>query len=62
MLGFSIEYHFVKSVPVPKTSLSSADIFLNIHVLILYLGCNETYINATIFFLFKFDKIILYPF
>ena len=31
-----IEYHFVKSGPSPKTSLCSADIFLNIHVLILY--------------------------
>ena len=43
-----IEYHFVKSgPPSPKTRLCSADIFLNIHVLILYLGCNETEINAT---------------
>ena len=31
-----IEYHFVKSGPSPKTSLCSADIFLNIHVSILY--------------------------
>ena len=38
----TIEYHFVKSGPSHKTSLCSADIFLNIHVLILYSGCNET--------------------
>ena len=44
---FLIEYHFVKSGPSPKTSLCSADLFLNIHVLILNSGCNETTITAT---------------
>ena len=42
-----IEYHFVKSEPSPKTSLCSADIFVNIYVIILYSGCNETKIIAT---------------
>ena len=44
---FLIEYHLVQSGPSSKISLCSADIFLNIHLLMLYSGCNETYINAT---------------
>ena len=35
--------------------------FLIIHVLILYSGCNETFINETIFFLFKIDIAIFLP-
>ena len=42
-------------------SLCIADIFLNIHVLILYSGCNETHINATIlFFLLKNDSAVFF--
>ena len=37
-----IEYHFVKSGTSPKTSLCSAGIFLNIHVLINDSGCKKT--------------------